>query len=105
MTLKKYYWDRNSEICLTCMFIDEYTYNVMDNGEAPRGYDGMAECCLYNRDEEKTSNNRYYISPLWKSCPKYKRCTERQADYLDIFDIESQTIIPNQNDISKINNG
>jgi hypothetical protein len=104
MTTKKYYWDINSEMCLTCMFIDEYALNVNDNGETPYGYDGTAECCLFNWDENETFDNRWYVSPLWKPCPKYKKCTERQAGYLDIFDIETQTIIPNPNDISKINN-
>ena len=104
MTAKKYYWNKNIEICLTCMFIDEYAWNVMDEGKVPHGYDGTAECCLHNWDEKETTDNRCYISPLFKPCSKYKKCTERQADYIDIFDMETQSIILNPNDISKINN-
>ena len=37
-----------------------------------------------------------------RKCCKYKRCAERQADYLDIFHALTQTIIENPNDISKI---
>lgn len=56
-------------------------------------------CCRYNEDEEITTENRMWISPLWKACHKYERCTERQADYLDIFDNEIQTIVINPNKI------
>lgn len=65
MSLKRFYFDKNIRICRTCMFIDEYTLNVNDNGKIP--------------------------------CKKYKRCTERQADYLDIFDEETKTIVTNPN--------
>ena len=102
MSAKRYYYNKNIEMCITCKFIDEYAWNVMDDGKEPHGYDGIAECCLYNRDEEETVENRWWISPLFKPCPKYERCTERQADYLEIFDAETQSIILNPNDISKI---
>lgn len=103
MAAKKYYWNKNIKICLTCMFINEYAWNVMDKGKVPHGYDGAAECGLFNWDEKETSENRWDIHPLWKPCSKYKKCTEQQADYLEIFDIDTQSIIPNPNDISKIN--
>ena len=102
MSSKRYYFNHGVEICLTCKFIDEYAWNVMDDGKEPHGYDGAAECCLHNWDEEETSENRWWISPLFKPCSKYERCTEHQADYLEIFDVETQSIIPNPNDISKI---
>jgi len=102
MSLKKYYFDRNIEICYTCMFIDEYAFNVNEDGKVPHGYDGTALCCVFNDKQPKTNENRDFVSPCWKACHKYKRCTERQADYLDIFDFETQTIIKNTNDISKI---
>lgn len=102
MSSKRYYYNKNIEMCITCKFIDEYAWNVIDDGKEPHGYDGMAECCLYNWDEEETIENRWWISPLFKPCSKYERCTERQADYLEIFDAETQSIIPNPNDISKI---
>jgi hypothetical protein len=76
MTTKKYYFDKGIKLCLTCKFIDEYAWNAKDDGKVPYGYDGTAECGLFNWD----------------------------ADYLDIFDTETQSIIPNPNDISKINN-
>jgi uncharacterized cysteine cluster protein YcgN (CxxCxxCC family) len=104
MTLKKYYFDKGIELCLTCKFIDEYSLNVMGDRKVPHGYDGTSECCLFNLNEEETSENRWYISPLWKPCSKYEKCTEQQADYLEIFDTETQSIIPNLNNISKINN-
>ena len=104
MTSKKYYFDKGIELCLTCKFINEYSWNVMGDGKVPHGYDGTAECCLFNCNEKETSENRCYISPLWKPCSKYEKCTKRQVDYLDIFDTETQSIIPNPNDISKINN-
>lgn len=102
MSSKRNYYNKNIEMCLTCKFIDEYAWNVMDDGKEPHGYDGMAECCLCNWDEEETIENRWWISPLFKPCSKYEKCTERQADYLEIFDAETQSIIPNPNDISKI---
>ena len=102
MSLKKYYFDRNIEICYTCMFIDEYAFNVNEDGEVPHGYDGTAVCCAYDDKEPEDSENRLFISPCWKACHKYKRCTERQANYFDIFDNTTQTIIKNKNDISKI---
>ena len=102
MTLKRDYFDRNIEICATCMFIDEYSLNVHDDGEVPHGYDGTAVCCKFDNNLKETVENRLWISPCWKACCKYKRCTERQADYLDIFHALTQTIIENPNDISKI---
>jgi hypothetical protein len=104
MTLKKYYFNKGIKLCLTCKFIDEYAWNAKDDGKVPYGYDGTAECGLFNWDEEETSENRWDIHPLWKPCSKYEKCTKRQADYLEIFDIETQSIIPNPNDISKIKN-
>lgn len=102
MSTKRNYFNHGVEICLTCKFIDEYAWNIMADGKEPHGYDGMAECCLHNWDEEETIENRCWISPLFKPCLKYERCTERQADYLDVFDAETKSIIPNPNDISKI---
>lgn len=86
------------------MFIDEYAFNVHDDGEVPHGYDGMALCCKFNDKEVESAENRMFISPTWTACKKYKKCTERQADYLDIFDEVTQKIIENPNDISKIQN-
>ena len=40
---------------------------------------------------------KYHVATMEQ---KYKRCTERQADYLDIFDIETKTIINNPNPIN-----
>ena len=85
------------------MFIDEYALNVRSNGEVPHGYDGAALCSVFNDEEKGSADNRMFVSPLWCLCPKYKRCTERQADYLDIYDEVQRKIIPNPNDISKIN--
>ena len=102
MSLKRFAYNRNIEICYTCKFIDEYVMNVNGEGEVPHGYDGTALCCVFNNKEKESIENREFISPSWKACNKYERCTERQADYLDIFDEETQTIIPNPNDISKI---
>lgn len=97
MSLKRLNFDRNVECCYTCMYIDEYAFNVNDDGEIPHGYDGMALCCVFDENEEETNENREYISPCWKACKKYKKCTERQAEYLDIFDEQTQTIIENPN--------
>ena len=102
MSLKKYYYNKGIECCHTCKFIDEYALNVNDKGEVPHGYDGTAVCCKFDNKQLETNNNREFISPCWKACDKYQRCTERQADYLDIFDYATQTIINNPNDISKI---
>ena len=33
MSLKRFYFDKNIEMCRTCMFIDEYTLNVNLEGE------------------------------------------------------------------------
>lgn len=84
------------------MFIDEYAFNVHGKGEVPHGYDGTALCCKFDDSKPETKENRMFVSLCWISCEKYKRCTERQADYLDIFDEVTQTIIENPNDISKI---
>lgn len=97
MSLKRLNFDRNVECCYTCMYIDEYAFNVNGDGEIPHGYDGMALCCVFDENEEETDENREYISPCWRACKKYKKCTERQAEYLDIFDEQTQTIIKNPN--------
>lgn len=102
MSLKKYYFDKNIECCYTCMYIDEYAFNVEDKGQIPHGYDGTALCCKFDDKEPETINNRCFISPCWKACHKYKRCTERQSNYLDVFSEEEQKTIENPNDISKI---
>ena len=102
MSLKRFYYDRGDELCYTCMYIDEYAFNVNDDGEVPHGWDGTAECCAFNDKEPETKDNRIWVSPCWKACPKYVKCTEKQADYIDIFDFKSQSIIKNPNDISKI---
>ncbi len=102
MSLKKICFEKNIKVCITCMYIDEYAFNVSEEGEVPHGYDGTAFCCLFNDEEPETSENRAFISPSWKACSKYQRCTERQADYLDVFDSETKSIIENTNDISKI---
>ena len=103
MSLKRFYYNKDIKCCHTCMFIDEYALNVNDEGEVPHGYDGTAVCCAYNDKEPRDSENRLFISPCWKACHKYKKCTERQANYLDVFDMKTQTIVENPNDISKIN--
>lgn len=99
MSLKRLNFDRNIECCYTCMFIDEYAFNVEVEGEIPHGYDGTAICCKHNDEQDESNDNRLFISPTWKACKKYQKCTERQADYLDIFDEETQKIIKNPNKI------
>lgn len=103
MSLKRIYIDQCVEICLTCKFIDEYAFNVSEDGKVPHGYDGWALCCLFDENKPETDDNLEFISPLWKSCKKYEKCTFRQAQYLDIYDAKKQRIIKNPNDISKIN--
>jgi len=88
-------------MCYTCMYIDEYALNVNGEGEIPHGWDGTAECCVFNDKEPESIDNRLWISPYWKACPKYKKCTERQADYFDIYDFKTQSVIKNPNYISK----
>lgn len=102
MSLKKYWYDKGMEMCYTCKFIDEYAFNVRGEGKIPHGYDGSAECGAFNEDEEESTDNRWMISPCWSACKKYERCTEAQAEYREIYDIETHSIIPNPNDISKI---
>ena len=102
MSLKKYYFDKDIKCCYTCMYIDEYAFNVRNKGEVPHGWDGTAICCVFNDSEKESIDNRDFISPTWNPCKKYKRCTERQANYLDIYDYKKQEIIENPNDISKI---
>lgn len=102
MSLKKYYYDKFIEACYTCKFIDEYCVNVADKGEEPHGYDGTAFCCKYDHNEPEGKDNRFSVSPLWKACIKYERCTLRQAKYLDIYDPKKKKIVKNPNDISKI---
>lgn len=102
MSLKRHFYDKGYELCYTCKFIDEYALNVNDEGETPHGWDGTAVCCVFNEAEKESVDNRLWVSPCWKACSKYERCTERQADYLDIFDNVSKTVIANPNDISKI---
>lgn len=101
MSLKRLRFDKKFEICHTCMFIDEYAFNINEEGETPCGYDGTAICCVHNDKEEDSKDNRLFISPCWGACKKYKRCTERQADYLDIFDPKTQSIINNPHKIKK----
>lgn len=102
MCLKKYYYDKGDELCHTCKFIDEYVFNVADDGDVPFGYDGMAVCGAYDKTQPEGPDNMMCISPCWKACKKYVRCTLRQAQYLDIYDIKTNKIIKNPNDISKI---
>ena len=94
MSLKRFFYDHNIECCYTCQFIDEYTMNVYGDWEEPHGYDGSALCEVYDHKKEESNDNRWFISPLWKPCCKYKRCTERQADYLDIYDYKTKSVIP-----------
>lgn len=101
MSLKRLRFDKNIEMCHTCMFIDEYAFNINEEGETPCGYDGTAICCVHNDKEEDSKDNRLFISPIWGACKKYKRCTERQADYLDIFDEKTQSIINNPHKIKE----
>ena len=54
MSLKRDYFDSNIEICATCMFIDEYSLNVHDDGEVPHGYDGTAVCCKFDNNRKET---------------------------------------------------
>jgi len=98
MSLKLNRFNKGLEICHTCMFIDEYSLNMNGEGEIPCGYDGTAICGIYN-DEDDSIDKRDFVSPCWAACKKYKRCTERQAKYLDIFDVETQAIIENPNKI------
>ena len=102
MSLKKYHYDKDDKLCYTCKFIDEYAFNVNDEGEVPHGWDGTAECCKFDKSKPQSNENRLFISPCWKACPKYEKCTERQANYLDIFDYKTQSIVKNPNNISKI---
>lgn len=102
MSLKKFYYDKNIEICYTCKFIDEYAMNVANDGEVPHGYDGAAWCCVFDTTQPESNENRDFISPLWKACKKYVRCTKRQSEYLDIYDKKKQRTVKNPNDISKI---
>ena len=97
MSLKRYYYDKGDELCYTCMYIDEYAFNVHGKGEVPHGWDGTALCCKYDDTEKQSAENRLFISPCWKACKKYNRCTERQADYLDVYDEATQSIIENPN--------
>jgi hypothetical protein len=101
MSLKRLRFDQKLEVCHTCMFIDEYAFNVNEEGETPCGYDGTAICCIHNNKEEESNDNRLFISPCWDACKKYKRCTERQADYLDVYSEEKQTIIKNPNYVNR----
>ena len=52
--------------------------------------------------KKESSDNRLFISPVWKACSKYQKCTEIQSLYLDIYDRKTNSIISNPNDISKI---
>lgn len=97
MSLKRFHYDLGHRCCYTCMYIDEYTLNIEDAGEVPHGYDGTAICCKFDDSKKETGANRLFVSPVWDPCWKYKRCTKRQADYLDIFDGKTQTIIKNPN--------
>lgn len=95
MSLKRLDFNNKKEICRTCMFIDEYSLNISDEGEIPCGYDGTAVCGIYDDEKDDGEGRDWFISPSWKACSKYKRCTERQADYLDIFDPKTNSIIEN----------
>lgn len=102
MSLKKHFYNRGIKTCRTCKFIDEYAFNVSDKGKVPHGYDSSALCGLFNEVEEETKENHRIVSPCWPACQKYERCSEAQALYKEIYDIKTQTVIPNPNDISKI---
>lgn len=97
MSLKRLYCEKDVKICLTCKFIDEYALNVETEGEVPHGYDGTAFCQLHNFDEEETNNNRDYISPLWKACDRYEKCSYDQMMYNTVYDRITGTEIPNEN--------
>ena len=92
MTLKRLYYNKGLKLCYTCKFIDEYMFNVNDDGKVPHGHDGMAFCGKYN-------DNNMIISPLWYACGNYEKCTENQADYIDIYDFKTETIIKNPNSV------
>lgn len=95
-SLKKYYYNKNIEICLTCKFIDEYAFNVSNEGEIPHGYDGMALCCIFDKNDKETfSMKDEIVSPLWKACKNYQRCTEKQSEYIEIFDYNTKNLIDN----------
>lgn len=99
MSLKKLYFEKGKKMCLTCMYIDEYAFNVRGEGKIPHGYDGSAECGKFDDTKEESFDNRWMISPMWKPCCKYKQCTKEQVEYKEIFDIDSQTIIKNPHKI------
>lgn len=102
MTAKKELYKKQTKICLTCQFIDEYICNVEDEGYVPFGYDGIAACCVFSKNLPENEENMEFISPYWNACKKYVMCTKRQADYLDIYDPKTKMIIKNPHDISKI---
>ena len=99
--LKRTAFNNKVECCRTCMFIDEYSLNVNSEGEIPTGYDGTAICGKYDSSKCETNENRLFVSPSEPKCWKYCRCTKRQADYLDIFDPKTQTIIENPYRVNK----
>ena len=35
------------------------------------------------------------VSPLWKACKNYQRCTEKQSEYIEIFDYNTKNLIDN----------
>jgi hypothetical protein len=95
-TLKYDEYKQGVKKCRTCMYIDEYSLNVNDENEAPLGYDGTAVCCKHDdTQKENYQSNRLFISPCDNACPKYKRCTEKQAEYLEIYDKKTDSIIKN----------
>lgn len=98
-SLKYTCWKNEQKICFTCKFCNEYAVNVYhDNLDyVPHGYDGSAICDAYD-SKDKTSDpgdNRLVISPMWKQCKKYVRCSERQALFEEIYDPETNTVIEN----------
>jgi len=102
MSLKKFHYKKGTEMCLTCKFIDEYTLNDADEGEAPVCWNGDALCSIRDISQPLSDDNRLFVSPYSVKCPKYERCTERQADYLDIYCPEEGKVVPNPNDHSKV---
>ena len=95
-TLKTLYYKNDERICLTCMYIDEYAFNVREDGQVPFGYDGMAYC------DNCPNPREAIISPLKCACSRWTKCTEGQSKYLEIYDVKSGAVIPNPNEISRI---
>ena len=95
-SLKHYYWERGHEICATCVYCDDYAFNVYDDLDlVPHGYDGSAWCNAFDKDKPKTKDNRNVISPCWGKCSKYKKCSEAQSLYEEIYDSKLGEVIKN----------